>query len=692
MQKDAKQEEPLSPEVQDVMKHLVSAIRVVKMYPSNNPVYSQSVKKAFTALSHFLETNPEYRVGVQKSYFTYFQTPVAKEAQVNKSIAQDVFLKGVRDVIFSPGITEEELLTLFRSLALLPEELMMKNGIATLLWERGATHIKVTEAGLDDVISTKAASGAEGDDLRTGSASRPDKAALSGRTLVLSDLKTDPEGFGSLMLEYAKRTKTQQETIEDRLYTLYQKAGRKIQQEHTPENEVLFEGLARSVLALNSPHREALISGKLYADVDDQPETDADQESLTVQPVPNPVHEVRTGRFSNSWKIEEVAALLKRSTAKPDVVPAPAVPGPFRAEPLPEDLLEIARSLQEDNQEQRVALKAISEAGMETDIIESAVRTLIAVVPDVRHDGRPGSQEQEVSLFAGVIQQLEDILGYLRKKNDYNLATMIVNSFHTPVPPQFQPRMREALKRTATTDAVKDTIAEMQKLPKGSAAYRSVYTYVSSLERKATEALLELLAGENDRETRIFLLDLMKDFCKDEVSLLSEYLTDERWYVIRNVVSILAENKTEQAVGLLRKAADHKNPKIRQEVIKALQAAGGKRAALVLSKFLRDDDKALQLNAIHAYGDMPGIGADEAKYLVEFLQDRTLKKKEQELVLAAIRALGRIGGDAAAVFLHTFTRVRWWRSRRLQVERRDAALRSIEEISRRQSHGGRARR
>ena len=48
-------------------------------------------------------------MGIQKTYFTYGQTAVGKEAQLNKSIAQDLFMKGIREVTFSIEITEPEL-------------------------------------------------------------------------------------------------------------------------------------------------------------------------------------------------------------------------------------------------------------------------------------------------------------------------------------------------------------------------------------------------------------------------------------------------------------------------------------------------------------------------------------------------------------------------------------------------------
>jgi hypothetical protein len=89
---------------------------------------------------------------------------------------------------------------------------------------------------------------------------------------------------------------------------------------------------------------------------------------------------------------------------------------------------------------------------------------------------------------------------------------------------------------------------------------------------------------------------------------------------------------------------------------------------------------------------MQGLGPEEAVPLIEFLEHRPLSKKTQELTVAAIRTLGKLGGGDAAVFLHGFTRVRWWKSRKLQEERRDAAEHAIDEITRRQNDGRRAKR
>jgi len=694
MPEELRQAEALSPEIQDVMRNLVSAIRAVKLYPPNNPVYAQSVKKSYEALSRFLAEAPEYNVGVQKINFTYRHTPIGKDAQLNKAIAQDLYAKGIREIIFSAGLTEQELMDFCRALALSAEELAIKSGISSILWEKTASHIKVTESGLDEIITTMADSRWESTAPATSSGgAQPDKekekkkAEMPSKTLVLGDLLSDPSGFGSSMLELAKETKADHESVEDRLFTLYQEAGHKIRQEQPSQIEALFEGLAKSAMSLEKPYREGLIGGKLYGDMD--ADLAKEEEPELGNQLPNVLQEIQTGRFSNTWTVQQVASLLKKSSSKkiePSMPPVSAAS--LVAVPIPVELNDMARQLSEYSPEEMVELKALGDAGMEKDIVDGAIRTLINLIPIVKNPQHAEPSEQEINFFSGIVHQLEDLLSYLLSKKEYEQAAKIIRAFQIPVAPAFKPRMAEALKKTGSKTTIAAAIGELRKNSKNSLAYENAYAYVSILERETTEVLLELMAEENDRSARIFYLDLVKDLGKNQITLLGERLSDGRWYFVRNIVSILADSKTEQAVALLRRAADHANVKIRQEVIKALFSIGGKKAASVLAKFLRDRDEDVQITAIRAYADFPGIGAEESAPLVAYLDGRELKKKEQELTLEAIKALGKIGGRDAMEFLKSYTRVRWWKPRKLQRELRDAANKSMEEISRRQGNGG----
>ncbi len=697
MQEETKQSEPLSAEIQDVMRNLVTAFRAVKLYPPNNPVYSQSIKKSYEVLDHFLKAAPEYRIGVQKTYFMYMQTPVGKETQLNKSIAQDLFAKGIREIVFRSGMIEAELVDLCQALALSAEELAMKSGITSILWEKGAEHIKIIEAGLDEVIATDTP-GSIDDKMKAETSagvldpSTAKKAmALSGRTLVLGDMMADPASFGVSMLELAKQTKAEYESVEDRLFTLYQEAGRRIQEEHPDQADTLFEGLAKSVLSLESPHRQAMIAGKLYADMDS--EMVSKQTAELEEMAPSELHEILTGRFSDSWTTQQVTTLLKKSSAKKIAPPAPPQsPDALDVIPIPQNLAAFAKEMSEYTPEEMDAIKAMGEEGMESDIIEAAVNTFISLLVLMKDFKGPVPGEKEVSRFAGIVHQLEGQLNYLLEKKDYNRAALILRAFQMPVNPAFKRGMTEALKRTASKSIVSATIADMRKYPRSSPEYRSAHDYLSAVDREATEIMLELLAEETDRSARIFILDLIKDVGKNQIQMLGERLSDGRWYVVRNIVNILGEIKTDQAIVLLRRAVEHKDIRIRQEVIKGLLAIGGKKAASVLAKFLNDKNVDIQLMVIRGFADLSDIRDEDADPLLDFLESRPINKRYQELTLESIKSLGMIGGKKAKEFLDRYTRIRWWKSRRLQKELRDAARHAIEEITRRRGDGRAARR
>ncbi len=360
------------------------------------------------------------------------------------------------------------------------------------------------------------------------------------------------------------------------------------------------------------------------------------------------------------------------------------------AVPIPDDLNDIVRQLSEYTPEEMIELKTLSDAGMEKDILESSIRTLINLIPVVKNPAHAEPSDPEHKFFYGIVHQLDELLTYLVSKKEYGQAAKIIRAYQMPVEPVFKPRMTEALRKAGSKTDIAAAIRELRKHQKNSPEYANAYAYISLLERETTEVLLELMAQENDRSARIFYLDLVKNVGKNQIALLGERLSDGRWYFVRNIVSILSESKTDHAVVLLRRAADHANVKIRQEVIKALFMIGGKKAAGVLAKFLQDQNKDVQITAIRAFGDFPGIGAEESVPLVEYLNGRGVKKREQELTLEAIRALGRIGGSDASEFLKSYTKIRWWKSRKLQWVLREAAYRSMEEISRRQGDVGRS--
>jgi hypothetical protein len=119
---------------------------------------------------------------------------------------------------------------------------------------------------------------------------------------------------------------------------------------------------------------------------------------------------------------------------------------------------------------------------------------------------------------------------------------------------------------------------------------------------------------------------------------------------------------------------------------------GGRKAAGILARYLKDKDQGLRVSALRGIGELQGLGDMEARYVMDFAELRPLKQREQEHTLEAITVLGKIGGRETAEFLARYTRIRWWKPRKLQEELRAAALVAIEAIKGRRADAGRAKR
>jgi HEAT repeat protein len=153
-------------------------------------------------------------------------------------------------------------------------------------------------------------------------------------------------------------------------------------------------------------------------------------------------------------------------------------------------------------------------------------------------------------------------------------------------------------------------------------------------------------------------------------------------------VNILGESKSDEALAYLEKVADHKQIQIRQEVIKGLLNIGGKKAAVLLCRFIQDKDFDVQLAAIRGLGSIQGAGQSEAQALTEFLEDRPVRKRENDLTKEVFKVLGKIGSPETADFLKRYRKIKWWKSRKPQQELRTAVEPAIEEIQRRHGNAG----
>jgi HEAT repeat protein len=678
-------------EIQEVIRAVVSAIRAVKLYPSNNPIYALSVKKSFEILDRYLSRLPECRLDVQKNAFAFSHATAGGDTQLYRGIAHDLFMKGIREIAFTRGLTENELLNFFTIISQPRETLNLKDNIESLIWERGFSHIAVKGATLDEVVRFEQDAQSSSGEVLTAPVSEgehdeeylKDKSIdILGNRVVLTDLVHDPRRFGTMMIEMAKKDAGSREQQIDTLFGLYREAGRQVLLSLPEERSTLFNAMAESILAMESSAKEELIARRLYADMDRRALYGRKADAM--EHLPSELHELFSARFSKSWTVPQVSTLLvKVSSAMP-----PSEPPVSEKQFQPRDLAEIAREMSEYAPDEMERLKTISDFGVEPDILEAAVRTLINLLPFIQNPAVPAPQDKTLSKFSEILSQLEALLALLLEKKEYILASLVLRAFRMPAGPAFRPRLVEAIKRSGERKTLTRLMNDIRSFPADSPEYQAVYSYLSLLDREATPVLLEMLAEEEDRPARKLLIRILKDLGKDQIAMLGERLSDERWYFVRNIVSILGESRKEEGIAFLERVAAHKNFQIRQEVVRALVSIGGPKATGLLIRFLNDKDIDIRFMALRGLGAVTA-GSDRGEQaLIAFLRGRRLRKTSLELKREAIESLGKVGGADALRFLVKFASVKWWKARKPQEELRAASQRALHEIERRLNDAG----
>lgn len=201
--------------------------------------------------------------------------------------------------------------------------------------------------------------------------------------------------------------------------------------------------------------------------------------------------------------------------------------------------------------------------------------------------------------------------------------------------------------------------------------------------------LINALVLEKDLRGRRRLVDVLVAIGPPVVPHAVRMLDDQRWFVVRNMVTILGGISTTDALKALSRLITDPDSRIRREVVRALTQASGPMAESILLALLEDPDPAVRLMAVSSatshrtpqvlaalwkmYGrvgirfpewnlkaqilqTLGKMGLPEAvEHLETVIGKRPLfwRKRWEVVQTAAIQALGDLGGRKARGLLET---------------------------------------
>lgn len=136
----------------EAIQAILKSKKIIRMYPSNNPVYAKTLEEGFARFRNFFFLKDELSFKIRQNEILCGGEPVYANPEKEDNLALFFFKDGVREITFRKGLTFEELEDFFKILSLDFEREVLDDDIVTLLWERDFQNIQyvVDEAILAD--------------------------------------------------------------------------------------------------------------------------------------------------------------------------------------------------------------------------------------------------------------------------------------------------------------------------------------------------------------------------------------------------------------------------------------------------------------------------------------------------------------------------------------------------------------
>ena len=264
--------------------------------------------------------------------------------------------------------------------------------------------------------------------------------------------------------------------------------------------------------------------------------------------------------------------------------------------------------------------------------------------------------------------------------------------------------------------AVKKAIAELDRreiinqlvweLMEGhSAGFPTIKNILVTIGSEEVALALSHIISHESRPLRQNVLKILSELGKSSLTVFSKILADDtyfereemkrelpdaKWYIVRNSIFVLGALKDPEACSALRIRIADEDVRVRRDIVAALEKIGGEQAIDLLFVLAEDPEREIREGAIIALGmsgrseitpmlinlartkhteviqviySLGNLGGQHAKqFLSDILVDPELQSEltsnrssREELKLAAIKALGKIGDDDAIGTIRKFS-------------------------------------
>lgn len=169
--------------------------------------------------------------------------------------------------------------------------------------------------------------------------------------------------------------------------------------------------------------------------------------------------------------------------------------------------------------------------------------------------------------------------------------------------------------------------------------------YLTLLRPNSIQPLIKVLGQLNNSKARRMLCEVLIAIGKGNLELITPFIDDQRWYLVRNVTYILGRIGKEATLPAIQKALNHSEARVRREAIQALGLIGGSKGFELMGKTLKDEDfrnrsmAALNLARVGKKASLPA--------LLEVVHAKDFSKRDSAEIKAFFDAIGMTAANEA---------------------------------------------
>ncbi len=128
--------------VQELVNLLIKAIKILCIYPADNPIPREFRHNLFRRLTEFLDENDELKLAIDQSRLLFEDKVVSKEEKKDEGVSFALYRDGIRELSFHKGLEQEELVTFLETITNCIKSSLPEDDLVTLFWEKDWPHIK----------------------------------------------------------------------------------------------------------------------------------------------------------------------------------------------------------------------------------------------------------------------------------------------------------------------------------------------------------------------------------------------------------------------------------------------------------------------------------------------------------------------------------------------------------------------